>query len=992
MNNVFRKSLVIGIIFLFLGASVLAGISGDIRKADSLVSESDISTSSVKENEQSPNAPAPLDEGLVGYWSFDEGSGTIAHDGSGNGNDGTIVGATWTTGVSGNALDFDGTGDYVNVPDDNSLSFGDSSNDYPFTFTAWIKRYSTGHNIIFSKYNSYASPMRQEYDFRLDSDNKLLITLFDTSIDNRLSAVTIDTLDTQWHFVTATYDGSESVSGLKLYIDGIERTTSVTEDPGYVAMENTIESFKIAAAIWANGTWQFFHGIIDEVLIYNRALSDTEIQQLWEQGGGSVNYIRYDDFEDYYIGEPPKSERGWTTVNVGGENYIEARVDPLDSSNMVMLIHSGGSIPGCALMMYDFAPAGEYVIHYRIYTPQLSTECTIYEDLNEYSTNLVTIHRRTGQIRWGGANCDGEFYEFTPPIDPSTTTWIEEEIRVTQDELHLWHDNSTDALGGYCNTPVNGIDHWSIHPYPYTTQDFYIDDFWITEYGGGNQPPVASFTWTPQYPNPGQTITFDASASYDPDGSIVLYEWDWDNNGIYDESSTNPIVTHTWTQEGSYPVILRVTDNNDTTDIITKIVFIYTGNIPPVADFSWTPEFPHHDVTVTFDASASYDPDGNIVLYEWDWDNNGIYDESSSNPIVTHTWTQEGSYPVTLRVTDDNNSTGIMTKTVEVVVNQPPNVDITYPVEGQTVLGTITINGTACDSDGTIQLVQVKIDEGYWYDAIGTISWSYIWDTTMVINGSHTIYARCYDGEDYSSECSVSVIVENGDWEIDGLCPIDLNVIDAEGHFINKTNCNIPGAIYTEEDLDGDGDLDDKVFIPGALDGLYTIEVIPEPGSDPTDTFSLRTTYNGVTYYLTEDVMIKDIPPEGYGLSWPNKPTTPGGPSSGKAGETYTYTSSTTDPDGDQIYYMFNWGDGTDSGWIEIGEASHIWTVKGSYEIRVKAKDIYDFGSDWSDPLIVIITKSKNKAINTPFLNFLEEHPNLFTILQKIIQRLGLQC
>jgi len=126
----------------------------------------------------------------------------------------------------------------------------------------------------------------------------------------------------------------------------------------------------------------------------------------------------------------------------------------------------------------------------------------------------------------------------------------------------------------------------------------------------------------------------------------------------------------------------------------------------------------------------------------------------------------------------------------------------------------------------------------------------------------------------------------------------------------------------------------------------------------------------------------------------PNKPSTPVGPPSGKIGEEYTYSSSTTDPDNDQIYYRFDWGDGTDSGWLgpyesgEVCEASHIWTVKGNFEIKVRAKDTNDLVSDWSDPLSV--TMPRNKAINRPFLNFLQSHPYLFTILRLLIQRLGL--
>ena len=123
----------------------------------------------------------------------------------------------------------------------------------------------------------------------------------------------------------------------------------------------------------------------------------------------------------------------------------------------------------------------------------------------------------------------------------------------------------------------------------------------------------------------------------------------------------------------------------------------------------------------------------------------------------------------------------------------------------------------------------------------------------------------------------------------------------------------------------------------------------------------------------------------------PNKPTIDG-PNSGTAGKEYTYTSRTTDPDDDQVYYLFDWGDETDSSWFgpfvsgETVSSSHIWSAKGSYEIKVKAKDIYGVQSEWSDPFSV--SMPKNKAINRSILNFLLQHPNLIPILRQLILKL----
>jgi hypothetical protein len=99
----------------------------------------------------------------------------------------------------------------------------------------------------------------------------------------------------------------------------------------------------------------------------------------------------------------------------------------------------------------------------------------------------------------------------------------------------------------------------------------------------------------------------------------------------------------------------------------------------------------------------------------------------------------------------------------------------------------------------------------------------------------------------------------------------------------------------------------------------------------------------------------------------PDKPLKPVGPQTGKPGKLYSYSTSTSDPDLDEIFYKFDWGDGTDSGWLgpfssgATINASHYWTKSGNYSVRVIAMDELLQLSEWSDPLPVSIPK--NKAI-----------------------------
>ena len=93
----------------------------------------------------------------------------------------------------------------------------------------------------------------------------------------------------------------------------------------------------------------------------------------------------------------------------------------------------------------------------------------------------------------------------------------------------------------------------------------------------------------------------------------------------------------------------------------------------------------------------------------------------------------------------------------------------------------------------------------------------------------------------------------------------------------------------------------------------------------------------------------------------PEKPETPDGPTEGIVGVEYMFFTSTTDPEGEQVLYWWDWGDGTPGEWTDPSDsgvmvhASHIWNASGDYEVRVKAKDLYDKKSEWSDPLMIHI-------------------------------------
>jgi hypothetical protein len=120
-----------------------------------------------------------------------------------------------------------------------------------------------------------------------------------------------------------------------------------------------------------------------------------------------------------------------------------------------------------------------------------------------------------------------------------------------------------------------------------------------------------------------------------------------------------------------------------------------------------------------------------------------------------------------------------------------------------------------------------------------------------------------------------------------------------------------------------------------------------------------------------------------------NRPEIPdlSGPSSGNAGTLYNYTMSTTDPDGDDVYYWIDWGDNTNSGWIgsyasgETITMSHSWSKKGTYNIKVKTKDVYGAESDWA----TLEIKMPRTISFVLLMNFLERFPHAFILRNRIL-------
>lgn len=184
-----------------------------------------------------------------------------------------------------------------------------------------------------------------------------------------------------------------------------------------------------------------------------------------------------------------------------------------------------------------------------------------------------------------------------------------------------------------------------------------------TQYGGGNQWPVAVANASPASANVPVAVSFSSAGSADLDGTIQSYAWDFGDGATSNEA--NP--THTYTVGGEYVATLTVMDNGGAQTTQTVRVDAHAANQVPVANANALPASGPAPLDVTFTSSGSYDPDGSIGNYKW------VMPDGSEYWGQTSYWTfsASGAYAVTLYVYDMFDGVGSDTVTVNVGVTQP---------------------------------------------------------------------------------------------------------------------------------------------------------------------------------------------------------------------------------------------------------------------------------------------------------------------------------
>ncbi|MBN1280170.1 MAG: PKD domain-containing protein, partial [Candidatus Thermoplasmatota archaeon] len=394
---------------------------------------------------------------------------------------------------------------------------------------------------------------------------------------------------------------------------------------------------------------------------------------------------------------------------------------------------------------------------------------------------------------------------------------------------------------------------------------------------------------------------------------------------------------------------------------------LMTSYGPPYAHFTYTIT----DKTVFFNATSSYDYNGLITNYTWDFgDQTTAYGLTS-----THTYASYQDYTVTLTVTDDVGNTDTCTQTITITDLLPPTVSDIYAYPNPQHLNEpVTIKSTIIDNVAvsTVSVIITAPDtsttnQTMTYNPLTCLAY---YNTTYAQLGtySYVIWANDTNGNSNTSPPHTFDIINDHPF-------IPSNPQPANG----STNID---TTVTLSWTGGDPNANDTVTYD-----VYFGTTSPPPQivanlsgtSYEVSTLSYDTVYywrivawdnhnastSGPLWHFTTKHL--NIPPPAPHIS---------GPTWGIINNPYTFSlGAITDPDGDQLYCLWDWGDGTTSGWLgpyasgTTVTATHTWSEKGTYGIRVKLKDQYGSESTWSEPHAITIYELKKAFLFGRYTN-----------------------
>jgi PKD repeat protein len=351
----------------------------------------------------------------------------------------------------------------------------------------------------------------------------------------------------------------------------------------------------------------------------------------------------------------------------------------------------------------------------------------------------------------------------------------------------------------------------------------------------------------------------------------------------------------------------------DSSDLINVTVTNASGNLPPTADFVYSPSSPYPSQTVEFDPTASSDPEGNVSQYRWDFDGDGTVDQTTSSATnVTYTYADSGSYDVNLTVVDNasNTDTSIQTVTVQ---NRAPNASFTSSC---TALNCSFDASGSTDGDGNIVSYDWEFGDG----STGT-------DKTTTHNyssaGTYTVNLTVTDDDGATNTTSKTILVSSNTAPTADIYANETTVETGETISFNGLNSSdSDGFINRYEWSFGDGSPNvtgSSVTHSYADDGTYTVELTVKDDNGATNSTSVTITVNNRQ------------PTANFTYS-PIRPI---------ASNSVSFdASNSSDPDGSISKYQWDWdGDGNYETTTTSSTTSHTVATTGSYNVTLRVVD-----------------------------------------------------
>jgi hypothetical protein len=316
LQTLYRTGFVLSVIILFVSTSVMPCISEDIEKTSSVLIE------------KTPENFSRQSEGLLAYWSFDEGSGIIAYDYSGHDYDGGLHGADWIYGYSGYALDFDGIGDYVYM-DAHSEDLGFNKSD-DYKISVWIKSNLTETGKIYeiSDFSDYTPTAH----VKLNGDGTLEAKVSSTTSCDVEIRTTESYNDDLWHYIECIYHGNQSYPTLELYVD----EELVGSDTDWLCPMSSHQFKKAKIGITSYDTTQDFDGIMDEFKVYKKP-EGNQPPNTPNISGPTTGTVG-EEYSYTFVTTDPDGENVFYWID-WGDNNNTGWIGPYNSDEEIILSH-----------------------------------------------------------------------------------------------------------------------------------------------------------------------------------------------------------------------------------------------------------------------------------------------------------------------------------------------------------------------------------------------------------------------------------------------------------------------------------------------------------------------------------------------------------------------------------------------------------------------------------------------------------------------------